>query len=72
MLEHDLEAYRVIVKGIDITDIAGVYVVAGRNPHRALQIAKEDLEDLEGSLRKVEDLIGECRAMARYGVGEER
>jgi len=72
MLEHDLVAYRDIVKSIDITDIAGIYMVAGRGPHRALQIAKEDMEDLERSLREVEERIGECRAMAIYGVGEER
>ncbi|KAH7396107.1 hypothetical protein BKA66DRAFT_566614 [Pyrenochaeta sp. MPI-SDFR-AT-0127] len=67
MLEHDLQNYRDIVKGIDITDMAGIYVTAGKSPHRALQIAKEDFEHLERSLKQVEEKITEVRADVAYG-----
>ncbi|KAI8933286.1 hypothetical protein NX059_009913 [Plenodomus lindquistii] len=70
MLEQDIEAYRTIIRGIDITDIAGIYVVAGRAKHRALQLAKQDLEGLEASLGEIEERVSEVRAEARYGVGE--
>ncbi|CBY01617.1 predicted protein [Plenodomus lingam JN3] len=55
MLDHDISALRAIIRGIDITDLAGLYVVAGRSAHRALQLAKGDLEGLEGSLRGMEE-----------------
>lgn len=61
MLKHDMHEYRNIVKGIDITDVAGIYVTAGESVHRALQIANEDFDHLESSLKQVEDKIMEVR-----------
>lgn len=61
MLEKDISEYRNIVRGIDITDVAEMYVVAGKARQRALQIAKEDFEDVEASLKGVEDKMLEIR-----------
>ena len=54
MLGKDISEYRNVVRGIDITDVAEMYVVAGKARQRALQIAKEDFEDVEASLKGVE------------------
>ena len=70
MLDRDVEEYRKLVNGVDITDIAGVYVVGGRPRHRALEIAKEDKKDLEESLRLVEEHVKEIRADIVYGFEE--
>lgn len=72
MLENDIKEYRDIAKSIGITDIAGIYVTAGKSPHRALQIAKEDFENLEKSLRMVEDRVAEIKADIVYGLAEGR
>ncbi|CAI9628662.1 unnamed protein product [Alternaria burnsii] len=70
MLDLDVEEYRKLVNGVDITDIAGVYVVGGRPRHRALEIAKEDKKDLEESLSLVEEHVKEIRADIAYGFEE--
>ncbi|KAF2626692.1 hypothetical protein BU25DRAFT_92873 [Macroventuria anomochaeta] len=67
MMEKDIEEYRNIVRGIDITDVAEMYVVAGQARQRALQVAKEDFEDVEGSLKMVEDRMKEVKAELVYG-----
>ena len=71
MLEKDVEQYRVIVRGIDITDVAEMYVVAGKARPRALQIAKEDFEDVETSMKVVEDRVKEVKAELVYGFGRQ-
>ena len=68
MLEKDISEYRNIVRGIDITDVAEMYVVAGKARQRALQIAKEDFEDVEASLKVVEDKMHGIRAELVNGV----
>ncbi|KAH6881649.1 hypothetical protein BKA58DRAFT_433431 [Alternaria rosae] len=70
MLEQDVEQYRKLVNGIDITDIAGTYVVGGMSRHRALEIAKEDKKDLEESLEMIKEKVKEVRADVRYGFEE--
>jgi len=70
MLEQDVEQYRKLVDSIDITDIAGTYVVGGKSPHRALEIAKEDKNDLKESLEMIEEKVKEVRADVRYGFEE--
>jgi hypothetical protein len=71
-LEHDISEYRALVNGIDITDMAGIYVCAGRGGNIALQMAKEDLEDVRHSLGEVEEKVGEIRAEIAYGFeGDE-
>jgi hypothetical protein len=70
MLEQDVEQYRKLVNGIDITDIAGTYVVGGMSLHRALEIAKEDKKDLEESLEMIKEKVKEVRADVRYGFEE--
>lgn len=67
MLQRDLNEYREMVKAVDVTDLAGIYVVGGRSSHRALQIAKGDLKGLEGSMQEVEDKMKQIRADVRYG-----
>ncbi|KAF2851990.1 hypothetical protein T440DRAFT_447478 [Plenodomus tracheiphilus IPT5] len=59
MLETDLAAYRGIVRSIDITELAGIYVVAGWNRDEALRLAKGDLEGVEGGLGRVEERVWE-------------
>ncbi|UPX19713.1 uncharacterized protein EKO05_0009967 [Ascochyta rabiei] len=66
MLEKDVEEYRVIARGIDITDVAEIYVVAGKSRQRALQIAKADFEDVEASLGMIENSTKEVRAELAY------
>ena len=70
MLEQDVEQYRRLVNSIDITDIAGTYVVGGKLPHRALEVAKEDKQDLEESLEMIEEKVKEIKADVRYGFEE--
>lgn len=67
MLEKDVEEYRNIVRRIDITDVAEMYVVAGKARPRALQVAKEDFENVERSLKCVEDRMEGVRAELVYG-----
>jgi hypothetical protein len=71
MLEKDIDEYRSIVRGIDITDVAEMYVVAGRAQPRALQVAKQDFEDVEASLKSVEDQMKEVRAQLVYGFEKQ-
>jgi hypothetical protein len=66
-----VQEYRKLVNDVDITDIAGIYVVGGKSPHRALEIAKEDKKDLAESLSFVEGHVKEIRADVRYGFEEE-
>jgi hypothetical protein len=70
MLNQDVEEYRKLVNDIDITDIAGVYVVGGKSPHWALETAREDKRDLEETLSMVEEKVKEVRADVRYGFEE--
>jgi hypothetical protein len=72
MLDQDVEGYRKLVNDINITDIAGIYVVSGMSPRRALETAKEDKKNLEESLILVEEKVKEIRADVRYGFGEEK
>jgi len=72
MLEKDTDEYRNIVKCIDITDVAEMYVVAGKARLRALQVAKEDFKDVEGSLKAVEDRMQEVRAELVYGFEKQQ
>ncbi|KAJ4377485.1 hypothetical protein N0V83_000310 [Neocucurbitaria cava] len=72
MLDNDVNEYRNVTKGVDITDIAGMYVTAGKSPHRALQVAKEDFENLEINLRMIEERIAELKADIVYGLGEKK
>ncbi|KAJ4313236.1 hypothetical protein N0V94_007058 [Neodidymelliopsis sp. IMI 364377] len=67
MSEKDIEEYRAIVRGIDITDVAEMYVVAGKARQRALQVAKEDFENVEASLKGVENRVAEIKAELVYG-----
>ena len=67
MLEEDISEYRNMVRGIDIADVAEMYVVAGKARQRALQIAKEDFEDVEASLKGMEDKMHGIRVELVYG-----
>jgi hypothetical protein len=67
MLEKDIEDYRNIVRGINITDVAEMYVVAGKARPRALQVAKDDFANVEESLKAVENMMQEVRAELVYG-----
>ncbi|KAF1918782.1 hypothetical protein BDU57DRAFT_403014, partial [Ampelomyces quisqualis] len=71
MLENDIVKYREIVKGITFKDIVGIYIAGGRLRWRAEQIAKEDLEDLEKSLKQIEDKAKEMKADIVYGFEEK-
>ncbi|KAF1848133.1 uncharacterized protein K460DRAFT_375048 [Cucurbitaria berberidis CBS 394.84] len=62
MLENDLVEYRNITRGMDITDVAEIYVTAGKSLYRALQIAKGDFANLEASLKVIEERIAGVRA----------
>ncbi|KAF9691268.1 hypothetical protein EKO04_010648 [Ascochyta lentis] len=70
MLKKDLDEYRALVRGIDITDVAEMYVVAGEVRERALQIAKADFGDVEASLKMVEDRMKEVKAELVYGFDQ--
>lgn len=67
MLETEIKEYRAIIQGIEIEDLVGIYVLAGRQRWRAEQIAKEDLEDVEKSLKEVEERVREVKADMVYG-----
>lgn len=67
MLESDIKEYRAIVRGIEMEDLVGLYVVAGRQRWRAEQIAKEDLEGFEEGVKEVEERVREVRAELVYG-----
>jgi hypothetical protein len=71
MLEHDISEYWRIARSIDVQDIVQIYVVAGRQRWRAEQIAREDLEGLEGSLGEVEERVRGVRADVVYGFEGE-
>lgn len=71
MLEKDIDEYRNIVRGIDITDVAEIYVVTGKARPSALQVAKEDFNYVEGSLRTVESRLQEVRAELVYGFEKQ-
>ena len=71
MLEKDIDEYRNIVRGIDITIVAEIYVVGGKARPRALQVAKEDFENVEGSLKAVENRMQEVRAELVYGFEKQ-
>lgn len=71
ILEKDIDEYRNIVRGIDITDVAEMYVVAGKARPRALQVAKEDFENVEGSLMAVKNRMREIRAELVYGFEKQ-
>lgn len=62
MLAKEIERYRVIVQAIDITDVTEMYVVAGNARTQALQIAKEDFEDVEMSMKEVENMMRNVKA----------
>lgn len=72
MLEQDVAEYRTIVRGIDITDVAEMYVVAGKARPWALQIAKDDFEEVEASVREIQDRMNEVRAELVYGFEQEK
>ncbi|KAH7079648.1 hypothetical protein FB567DRAFT_533057 [Paraphoma chrysanthemicola] len=71
MLEDDIKGYRTMVAAVDVGDIVGIYVLAGRQRWRAEQIAKKDLEDLENSLVSIEEKIMEVKADIVYGFEEK-
>jgi hypothetical protein len=71
MLEHDISEYRRIARSIDVQDVVSIYVVAGRQRWRAEQIAKEDLDGLEGSLEGMEERVRGVRADVVYGFEGE-
>lgn len=71
MLEKDIDEYRSIVRGVDITDVAEMYVVAGKARPRALQVAKEDFENVEGNLKAIESRMQEIRAELVYGFEKQ-
>jgi hypothetical protein len=70
MLETDIEAYRNAAQIVNVEDLVEMYVVAGRQRWRAEQIAKEDFEDLEGSLKMIENKMKELKADIVYGFDE--
>jgi cob(I)alamin adenosyltransferase len=71
MLENDVRSYREIVNSIALEDIVGIYTAGGRQRWRAEQIAKEDLEDLEKSLKQIEDKAKEMTADVVYGFEDK-
>lgn len=71
MLEDDIKEFRAMVAAIEIEDVVGLYVVAGRQRWRAKQIAKEDLEDLENSVASIEGDFEEVKAHIVYGFKEK-
>lgn len=72
MLENDIGAYRDIVKGIELEDIVNIYLLAGRQRWRAEQIAKGDFDDLETSLKQMEEKVKELKADIVYGFEEQK
>jgi hypothetical protein len=71
LLSHEIEEYRALVNGIDVTDLAGIYVCAGSEKGVALAMAKSDLEDVEASLGVLEGRIDEVRAGIAYGFDKD-
>lgn len=71
MLESDISAYRDIVKAIELEDLVGIYLTAGRQRWRAGQIVKEDIENMEKSLKEVEDKIRDMKADMVYGFEKQ-
>jgi hypothetical protein len=71
MLEGDIAGYRGVVKTVVYDDIVELYVVAGRKRWRAEQIAKEDLEDVEKSLKELEQKVKEAKADIVYGFEDK-
>ncbi|KAF2023658.1 hypothetical protein EK21DRAFT_80351, partial [Setomelanomma holmii] len=67
MLEKDIRECRALAASIELEDIVGLYVVAGRQRWRAEQIVKGDLEDVEAGLAQVEGNIKEMKADIVYG-----
>ncbi|KAF2125270.1 hypothetical protein P153DRAFT_299655, partial [Dothidotthia symphoricarpi CBS 119687] len=61
MLEGDIREYREVVRGIDVRDVAGLYVVAGMGRESAARVAGEDLEGFEGGLKELEEGIASIR-----------
>jgi hypothetical protein len=72
MLETDIEAYRNAAQIVNVEHLVEMYVVAGRQRWRAEQIAKGDFEDLEGSLKMIENKVKELKADIVYGFDEEK
>jgi hypothetical protein len=72
MLKTDIEAYRNVAQCISVEDLVGMYVIAGRQRWRAEQIANEDLENLESSLKQVENKVKELKVDIVYGSDEEK
>jgi hypothetical protein len=71
MLDDDISQYRELVRNIDIIDIAGIYVCGGRGRRIALNIAKEDLEDMKKSLEEIEEKVKEIKAELSYEFEED-
>ncbi|KAH7413622.1 hypothetical protein DE146DRAFT_761902 [Phaeosphaeria sp. MPI-PUGE-AT-0046c] len=72
MLESDIEDYREVARTIALEDLIGLYMVAGRQRWRAEQIAKQDVEELEGSLKLLEAKLREVKADVVYGFDEKK
>lgn len=71
MLETDIEDYREVARDVTLSDLVGLYIVAGRQRWRAEQIAKQDLEELEDSLKLLEAKAKEVKADIVYGFEED-
>ncbi|KAF2826919.1 hypothetical protein CC86DRAFT_291478 [Ophiobolus disseminans] len=71
LLENDIKDYRDVVKGIRVEDLMAVYLVAGRQRWRAEQIAKEDIEDIESSLKEIEEKVREVKADIVHGFEQQ-
>jgi len=71
VLEHDIAEYRAVVNEIAIEDVIGIYMTGGRQRWRAQQIARQDLEDLESSLKEVEEKVRSVKADVVYGFEEK-
>jgi hypothetical protein len=72
MLKTDIEVYRNVTQSISVEDLVEMHVIAGRQRWRAEQIANEDLEDLESSLKQVENKVKELKADIVYGFDGEK
>jgi hypothetical protein len=71
LLEHDIEEYRQIVNSIEVEDIAHLYMVVGRQRCEAEEMAREDFQDLEGSLTMLEEKIREVKVRVENGFVKE-
>lgn len=56
-MERDLSDYKTLFLGVDIAAIAGLYVVGGMEKHEAVEMAKLDKQDLEASLRVMQEWV---------------